>query len=262
MDYVTKPFHRAELLSRVCTHLALKTTRDELQQALEDKDELLRLMAHDFKNTLAALQIHADFVQIEEGLSPQGSECVRALSREARRASDFIGELLANHAAVEPHALHMEVLDAEPLIRQACGSLRPLLEIKGQRLVLPDQPQPLLVTADSAALRQIVQNLVSNASKFSPVGSTVQVAWQQRSLMAEFEVRDDGPGFTEEDRQRAFRRYGRLSAQPTGGEASSGLGLNIVHTLARHMGGGVEISSPPGAGTAITVRLPSGPAFC
>jgi len=99
-------------------------------------------------------------------------------------------------------------------------------------------------------------NLVSNALKFSPPGKTVFLTIRQMNHVAECSVRDEGPGFTAEDKARMFRRYGRLSARPTGGEPSTGLGLSIARKLVLGMGGELTCDSTPGRGAAFTVRLP------
>ncbi len=113
-----------------------------------------------------------------------------------------------------------------------------------------------MVFADASALDQVLDNLVSNAVKFSPPGKRVFVSIRAAGKNIECVVRDEGPGITAADKARMFRRYGRLSARPTGGEPSTGLGLSIVHKLVRAMGGELACESNPGQGAAFTIRLP------
>ena len=113
----------------------------------------------------------------------------------------------------------------------------------------------MTVLADSSALGQILDNLISNALKFSPPGKSVFVAIRTTDNKADCIIRDEGPGFTTEDTAKMFRRYGRLSARPTGGEPSTGLGLSIVRKLVTGMGGELTCASVPGEGAAFTVRL-------
>jgi two-component system sensor histidine kinase/response regulator len=99
--------------------------------------------------------------------------------------------------------------------------------------------------------------LVSNAIKFSPVATTVTLKVKGGSTgFALCEVIDQGPGFQQEDMARMFRRYGRLSARPTGGEPSTGLGLSIVKRLVERMGGTIRMVSPPGEGANFSLQLP------
>jgi two-component system sensor histidine kinase/response regulator len=98
--------------------------------------------------------------------------------------------------------------------------------------------------------------LISNAVKFSPPGKEILVSVAARRNHAECRMRDQGPGFTEQDKSRLFQRYARLSAKPTGGEPSSGLGLSIARKLARDMNGTLTCESDAGTGATFILRLP------
>jgi two-component system sensor histidine kinase/response regulator len=115
------------------------------------------------------------------------------------------------------------------------------------------------VEADQEGLTQALENLVSNAIKFTPEGGEVELAVERaKAGMARCIVRDTGPGFTSEDREKMFRRYGRLSAQPTGDEPSTGLGLSIVKRLLDGMGGSITLSRQERPGAEFIVSLPLG----
>jgi two-component system sensor histidine kinase/response regulator len=257
VDYVTKPFHRAELVSRVRTHLALKAARDQLRRTAAAKDELLALMTHDWQNYLIGMQLHADFLtNCSSDLSGEAVQCLEAITRETRRMSECLRELLADQAAgAQP--LRRERIDLFPLLDEAAAAMRPLASAKGQSLVL-EYPQGLTpcVTGNAAALRQVLDNLISNAIKFSPSGAVIRLGASAADGGTAISVSDNGPGFTESDKARAFQRYGRLTAQPTGGEVSTGLGLSIVKKLTELMGGTASLESTPGAGATLTVKLP------
>jgi two-component system sensor histidine kinase/response regulator len=117
--------------------------------------------------------------------------------------------------------------------------------------------EPADVLADPLALNQILDNLISNAIKFSPLGKNVFITVRPTARGGECTVRDEGPGFTPDDRERMFRRYGRLSARPTGGETSTGLGLSIVRKLVQAMNGELTCQSATNQGTTFVVSLPS-----
>jgi two-component system sensor histidine kinase/response regulator len=113
------------------------------------------------------------------------------------------------------------------------------------------------VWADGAALDQVLGNLLSNAVKFTPPGRRIEVTVQAAAPgWVECLIHDQGPGFKEEDKAKMFRRYSRLSARPTGGEPSTGLGLSIVKTLVQAMRGGLTCESTPGEGATFILRLP------
>jgi len=118
------------------------------------------------------------------------------------------------------------------------------------------------VQADAAALNQVLDNLLSNAVKFSPPGKQIRVTVREPGARyVECQVQDEGPGFTLEDKARMFRRYGRLSARPTGGEPSTGLGLSIVKKLVLAMHGELACESVAGTGTTFAFRLPRATRF-
>lgn len=116
--------------------------------------------------------------------------------------------------------------------------------------------QDMLVQADAVALNQVLDNLVSNAVKFSPLGKQISVIVRPTATHVECQVQDEGSGFTADDKKRMFRRYGRLSARPTGGESSAGLGLSIVKKLMEAMCGELACESDPGNGARFSIRFP------
>ncbi|HWB03739.1 MAG TPA: hybrid sensor histidine kinase/response regulator [Verrucomicrobiales bacterium] len=257
VDYVTKPFHRAELLSRVRTHLALKASRDQLRRVAEDKEQLLGLIAHDFKNHLAAMQLHSAYLNRHTANLPQDAvRCVETISREAGRMAECVKELLANEAASQ-QKLVFEDVDLAALANSLAASCLPLAEAKQQTLSVSVPAQPVTVFTDAGAVRRVIGNLLSNAVKFTPRGGTVTFAVTEKNGGIDIVVSDSGPGFSEEDKVHAFTRYGRLSARPTGGEISTGLGLNIVKKLTELMGGRVSLESTS-KGAVCSVHLPGG----
>jgi signal transduction histidine kinase len=113
----------------------------------------------------------------------------------------------------------------------------------------------LAIQADPVRLRQICDNLVGNALKFSPFGAVVQVAIK-RGDGVRLEVKDQGWGLTADDRTTVFERFQRLSALPTGNESSSGLGLSLVRDLVVLHGGRLWVESEPGEGATFVAEFP------
>jgi signal transduction histidine kinase len=113
------------------------------------------------------------------------------------------------------------------------------------------------VMADPVHLRQVVDNLVSNAVKYSPPGSTVTVSVEQQNSGWRVNVQDEGPGITAADREHLFKDFARLSAKPTGGEKSTGLGLAISRRAVEAHGGQIGVDSEPGHGANFWFTLPN-----
>jgi two-component system, sensor histidine kinase and response regulator len=258
MDYVTKPFNHAELVSRVRTHLELKAVRDRLQQLAEDKDELLGILAHDLKNHLGGVQMSASLLRDRmarhgDGRSAQLSENIW---HSTSQLLAFVKEFLANSAADHNIAIRPEQVNVGDSVVRAVQDYREAAQRKNLeiRIHLPDQP--LTVRADQHAVSQVLDNLVSNAVKFSPPEKSIFISVIPDAGGARCSVQDQGPGLNAEDKARMFRRYGRLSARPTGGEPSTGLGLSIVKKLVKAMNGKLTFESEAGTGTTFTVWLP------
>jgi signal transduction histidine kinase len=114
------------------------------------------------------------------------------------------------------------------------------------------------LSCDPDRLREAIDNLISNAIKYSPVGGNIELNMSLADEDILIRVADEGPGLSEEDVSRLFGRFQRLSARPTGGESSTGLGLSIVKRIIELHGGRVGAQSPgPGRGTTFTIRLPA-----
>jgi two-component system sensor histidine kinase/response regulator len=259
VDYVTKPFNQAELISRVRTHLALKRASDRLKQLAEDKDELLGILAHDLKNHLGGMQMSAKLLQ--ERASALADSRLNRMATNILDASDqmfsFVKEFLANAAADRGYPINIErvsLTDAAAAAAQRYGdaALR-----KSIRILEEYPPETPLVLADRGALDQVIDNLVSNAVKFSPPDTSIWLTVGPVSGgFLEFRVRDEGPGCDEEDRANMFTRYRRLSARPTAGEPSTGLGLSIAKRHVDAMEGTLHCESERGQGATFLLRLP------
>ena len=258
VDYITKPFNQAELVLRVKTQIDLKSARDRLKQLAEDKDELLGMLAHDLKNNLGGMQMSSQLLhrRIERLGDERAAHLSENILRSGGQLLTFVKEFLANAAAehgvvLKPTTLNFSDAAAHALQRyaEAARCKRLVLDSK-----LPNEGTAVL--ADPSALDQVLDNLVSNALKFTPAGGHILVSVHPGAGQVECRIQDDGPGFTPEDRARMFRRYTRLSARPTDGEPSSGLGLSIVSKLVRAMNGELACVSTPGRGATLIVRLP------
>jgi two-component system, sensor histidine kinase and response regulator len=262
VDYVTKPFNRAELISRVRTQLALKHARDRLKALAEDKDEILGILAHDLKNGLAGIQLSAGLLhsRVEE-LPPRCGQLAENILHTADRLLAYMKEFLANQHA-EQLLVKAESVNLAEVILELANTQQPAASAKGIALMTQLPETSVLVTGDREGLTQVFENLISNAIKFSAPSGKVQVIVQAPVAgMVKCFVSDSGPGFTEEDRTKLFRRYGRLSARPTGNEPSTGLGLSIVKGLLESMGGHITLAenSATTSGAEFILVLPVTP---
>lgn len=262
VDFVAKPFHTAELLARVRTHIELKQTRDELRRIIAEKSELMSVVAHDLKNPISAVRFSALLLR-DGGLrspDPRG-ELVDEIANTCGQMLEFIAERLEQSARASlPHGFDACELPLGDALEAVVHENRRAAHAKNISLVLGTDPaEAPIVRTDPRALKQVLGNLVSNAIKFSPPDSTVHIAAELAGgeNTARVTVRDEGPGLTDDDRTHLFEPYRRLSAKPTAGESSTGLGLSIARDLVQKMGGQIGCDSRPGEGAHFWFTLPA-----
>ena len=136
---------------------------------------------------------------------------------------------------------------------------RPRALAKSQTLRLESLTGPVPAVIDPSVTVQVIENLVSNAVKYSPPGKNIFVRLLQPAEAIRCEVQDEGPGLSAEDQKKLFGKFARLSAKPTGGEHSTGLGLSIVKKMVEAMNGRVWCESELGKGATFVVQFPTDP---
>jgi signal transduction histidine kinase len=233
----------------------VRSVATELKRMNEEKSTFLGIAAHDLRNPLGVILGYAEMLRDEEFPRDETAEMAGKVVVAAERVRDLVAGLLemsaaeAGRVALERRPCDLHGIARKVVESQAAAAARKQI---GLRL----EGSPVVVTGDPGAIEQVLENVVSNAVKFSPLGSTVVASVYADGGAGLVDVADEGPGISEADRERLFAKFARLSARPTGGESSTGLGLSIVKTLTEAMGGEVSLESPPGRGALFRVRLP------
>jgi len=259
---------REVLIGRL-THAVDRLTlqHQATRRANEFKTQVLGMVAHDLRNPLAVIFGRVEFLEalLEQDKgggalpSPQVQKVAQAIGQSAERMQRMIADLLASaRSEATSLSLSRAAIDLLMPVRVAIGLNQPLAAAKRMRIE-EDLADVGLVDADEDRLIEALDNLLSNAVKFSPQGSAIRVTTRRNVAtgMAEVCVADQGLGMDGADLARAFQRYQTLSAKPTGGESSTGLGLSIVKAIADAHGGSIEVASAgKGQGCTFTLRLP------
>ncbi|MDB6038778.1 MAG: hypothetical protein JWM99_2619 [Verrucomicrobiales bacterium] len=265
VDYVAKPFNSAELLARVRTHLELKFSRGTLestaQKLLElnnEKNEFLSIAAHDLKSPICNFIGLAEHMLTRPEPEPgERKEICESILRESRRLLQLVQNLLNIDALERGHLkLQLEPFDLAETAQSVTQSFRARAEVKRQTISFDSGGTVCFAFADPMVTFQILDNLISNALKFSPVGSAVRVKVRAVEGGVICDVQDDGPGLNSEDKSLVFKKFARLSAKPTGDESSTGLGLSIVKKLVNAMNGSVWCESEAGQGAQFSFKIP------
>ena len=267
VDYITKPFYSDELLARVRTHLALKSANEELHQKnlhLEklnnEKNELLKIVSHDLKNPLAVIISLTNLLQINL-LKLAQEDLTRIFSHimdSAQFLLSMVNNLLdVNRLESENFQLHNEDVDLKEILQELTDRYSEAFKAKNLTFNGDVNDQSLVFTLDRQVITQILDNLISNAIKFSPGGKKIGVQISRKNSIIHFEVKDEGPGLTDDDKAHLFQKFRKLSAQPTGKEHSTGLGLSIVRKLVELMDGKIWAESDgKDKGSSFIFQLP------
>jgi signal transduction histidine kinase len=233
----------------------VRSVASELRRLNEEKSTFLGIAAHDLRNPLGVILGYAEMLRDDEFSRTETADMAGKVVTAAERVRDLVAGLIEVSAAEAGRvALEKRPCDLFGIARKVVETQVPSAARKeiGIRL----DGAPVVVTGDPGAIHQVVENVVSNAVKFSPWRSTVVITVHPDGGAGLLDVEDEGPGVSEADRARLFAKFARLSARPTGGESSTGLGLSIVKTLTEAMGGEVTLESPPGRGARFRVRIP------
>jgi len=258
VDYVTKPFNGAELLARVRTHLELKLARERLREMNDEKSEFMGIVAHDLRNPLGAIQGYAEMIVDERELSrAEIDSCASRIRETTRRMSDMVRNLLdANRIERGDLQVSLTAVDLGPLVKRLTDSYKAHAAAKHQNLLFEHDNSPVVAVADPNQVFQVLENLISNAVKYSPQGKDIVIRLSCGDGMVRCQVIDHGPGLSAEDQKKLFGKFARLSAKPTGGEHATGLGLSIVKRIVEAMNGKVWCESELGKGATFTAAFP------
>ncbi|PTM61049.1 response regulator receiver sensor signal transduction histidine kinase [Phreatobacter oligotrophus] len=239
----------------------LKAQWQRLKRTNDHKAEVLGTVAHDLKNPLGVILGRSEMMNELLALSPPNIDRARGQIEQIRssvaRMTSMVDELLADAMLdAEDVQLRFADIDTAAIVGAVLDANVPLADRKGQ-LLLYHGPDSLTGRGDPDRLREAIDNLVSNAVKYSPPGGRITVTLSGSEAGHSIAVTDSGPGLTPEDQQRLFGRFQRLSATPTGGESSTGLGLFICRRIVELHGGRITAANAaPGRGATFTIVLP------
>jgi len=239
-----------------------KTTIEKKNEELKRLDELknvfLGIAAHDLRNPISSIRGLAE-IMLDERFELSSEEKVQFLT-DIYDQSNFMLNLLndlLDITTIESGKFNLNIvpIHSKEFFEQILERHIKLAEPK-ETTILLEYVNDGNINADAARLRQIVDNLISNAVKFSPPKSTIKIRVLLREPYWKIEVQDEGPGITEKDREKLFQDFAKLSAQPTGGEKSTGLGLSIVCKIVNAHGGKIGVDSEPGKGATFWFTIP------
>jgi two-component system sensor histidine kinase/response regulator len=252
-DYLLKPLNQAVAAARIKTQLSIASLS-------KLKDQFLRFASHDLKKPMLVI---ADIIETVRGLQTQQVSKLAELhgyldliDQTNLRMQDVVHGFLDQNQIHCSETVKMEAVNLNAVIQE----IKDLNDVYAEKkhTVLSTELAPNLphVKADSFKVRQVLDNIIGNAIKFSPAGAQVRIRSLAQNDAVRVEVIDNGPGLTPADQAKLFKSGVQLSNKPTGGESSSGIGLSLCKDLIEAAGGQIGAYSNHGQGSTFWFSLP------
>ena len=264
-DFLTKPFNKEELVMRVMQQISLVAAKRiieqqnaELRATLSNRDKMYSVIAHDLRSPMASIRMVLNLVVASTSPELVGPELYELLDK-ANKESEDVHDLLDNllkWTKSQTGRLNVVIqdLDLNDIIPGVVEIFEMIAQTKRIKLDLQMGDTPLVVTVDNDMLKTVVRNFLSNAIKFSPEDSSIEIIMTKEGDFAKVSVRDHGVGIAAERLGSIFHKgettYG------TGGEEGSGLGLQLCQDFARKIGGDCTVESVEGEGSTFSVLIP------
>jgi signal transduction histidine kinase len=233
---------------------------ERLREVDRMKDEFVSLVSHELRTPLTSIRGYVELLLEDEALSGRQQQFLRVVDRNSNRLLHLVGDLLfLAQVDAGKLALDLDEVDLEQIVAECVEASRPVAESRGIELVVALDATPTLV-GDRARLTQVLDNLVSNAIKFTSKGGRVSLAVRAVDGSALIEVADTGIGIPAAEQEQLFQRFFRSSRATEGAIPGTGLGLAITRAIVERHGGRIVLASAEDEGTTIHVELPVKPA--
>lgn len=229
----------------------------QLMTINEEKNNLVKILAHDIRSPLSQITMIAEILSrpSDEAMEKK-DEFLAQIGKSAERINEMVSKILGIDSVEDDK---LQVMRERVDVRDILNEIKSRYSSQAVKKEINFKVRPCssnyIIRTDHLLLTLVIENLVSNALKFSPQKTTVILESECKYDGVLFKVSDEGPGFTEEDKKLLFSRFQKLSAKPTAGESSVGLGLSIVKKYVTDIGGEVWLESEEGKGSTFFVKI-------
>ncbi|WP_020528528.1 tetratricopeptide repeat-containing sensor histidine kinase [Flexithrix dorotheae] len=229
---------------------------EALSNLNREKDTLMHIVAHDLRAPLNQIKGLVELISIEGHSEKSFSNYIEKIKQVVSRGDHLINDLLEmNILENKDIQIKQEALSVEQFLKSIAASFEQVASVKKIKIALHTHGDNEIFT-DKDILTRILDNLISNAIKFSFPNSEVKIKTNRNHNTLTIAVIDSGPGIKESDKEKVFGKFQKLSAQPTAGEPSTGLGLYIVRLLTEKINGKIGFESKESSGTTFLLELP------
>ncbi len=264
-DFLTKPFNKEELVIRVMHQITVVAAKrfiekqnKELMATINNRDKMYSVIAHDLRSPMASIRMVLNLVVASTSpdiVGPELFELLDKANKESEEVHDLLDNLLKwTKSQTGRLNVVLQDFDLNDTIPGVVDIFEMIAQTKHIKIEYTAPATPLVVRADNDMLKTVVRNFMSNAIKFSPENSSIEISMAAEGEFAKISVRDHGVGIAADRIESIFRKgettYG------TGGEEGSGLGLQLCQDFARKNGGDCSVESVIGEGSVFSVFVP------
>lgn len=256
VDYVTKPFIPEELLARVNAHIVLKLTRDRLERVAQERQDLVNLVAHDLKNPLTSVLFASDMLRQPDCNPDRAPRYLEVIHEATQDAIGYIRNYLETQSSRRAKAGAPARASLRDTVEWLIDRYALQLEARGLHILTQVPLEACEVGIDPMVLRQVAENLVTNAGKYAAEGQELEFQvrpgaegyWQ-------LHVSDRGPGIPAAKQRELFKPFTRL-VEDDGDQNSTGLGLSLARQIIMNAGGHLYYEDREGGGSRFVIELP------
>jgi two-component system sensor histidine kinase/response regulator len=255
-DFLLKPFQQEQVACRVNANAQLLDQFDYLNELNEQKNVLLGMAAHDIRgplsvvicaNSMLAREVQSDHAKMLVGMTSKAADAMEALLNSLLDISSIESANIS---------ISFQKISLTLLLREVVQDMRLIAQDKMQQLDLEVSVQEIWINADSLRIKEVIQNLISNAIKYSLQNSKISVCLSSNRSKARIEVIDEAGGIPPDEQHLLFQAFAKISTQPTAGEQSMGLGLSICKKIISLHSGEINYRSNRMGGSVFEVVLP------
>lgn len=269
-DYITKPFRFKEVLARIANMLTLVQQRRQIE-ALRDQDrqhfesldrmknEFIRMATHDLRNPLNVILGYLrvlDRIEVGAADKPRLDEARKNIQLSVEKMRTLVTDILDLAQIETGQGLHLAPTPLGAFLERNLQGLRMVAQEKGIALHYTPPEEDVALMLDENRMSRVIDNLVSNAIKYTPQGGQVRVSAQKQNGTVQIDVSDTGLGIPEGDLPHVFEAFYRIEHGAYQREEGSGLGLSIVKTIVEQHNGAIDVTSEVGKGSTFRVWLP------
>lgn len=235
----------------------LEQNNKDLYELNKEKNYLLEIVSHDLRSPVNQIKGMVSLFKLTaQNLTEEQKETTVNIYKATERLTTMITNIL-NVSSIESKKvdLHTEKINLSELVPTITNTFRTDANAKKINLTIHIESNPIYSSIDKNYFTQIIENLISNAIKFSKYNKNIKVELSEINNKAIIKIKDEGPGISEADQKKLFGRFQKLSARPTAGEQSLGLGLSIVKKYVVAMNGNIYCNSVVGVGTTFVLEF-------